>query len=192
MSNTLTIGQLAPDFTLPAADGKIHSLVDFADAAALVVFFTCNRCPYVAGSAKETLRSAEAFAPRGVQFVGINANSPHGCLGMGLAQMIDQMKAQRFAPVCLYDRSLEVARAYGVLRTPHFYVFDAERRLIYTGRGVDNPLDATRIRVRDLDRALEEHLGGRPVSVPETDPIGCEVRWEGCDAHWVSSEAGRA
>jgi hypothetical protein len=82
-----------------------------------------------------------------------------------------------------------VALAYGALRTPHFYVFDRERRLIYTGRGVDSPRDTSRITVNDLERTLEEVTSGNEVTVPVTNPIGCNVKWEGKDKHWMPADA---
>ncbi len=99
------------------------------------------------------------------------------------------MRQRRFPWLYLRDESQEVARAYGGLRTPHFYVFDRDRKLVYTGRGVDNPLDTTKMKVNDLERALSEHLEGKPVSVPLTNPIGCNVKWAGQDAHWMPAEA---
>jgi hypothetical protein len=99
------------------------------------------------------------------------------------------MKEQQFPWVYLYDESQEIARSYGALRTPHFYVFDNKRRLIYTGRGVDTPRDTTKMTVNNLDRALAEHIGGKPVSVALTNPIGCNIKWEGKDAHWMPPEA---
>ena len=75
MAFTLEIGQSAPDFSLPATDGKTYSLADFADAPVLVVFFTCNHCPYVLGSDEVTRQTAEKFMPQGVRFIGINSNS---------------------------------------------------------------------------------------------------------------------
>ena len=91
--------------------------------------------------------------------------------------------------VYLHDKTQDVARAYGALRTPHFYVFDAQRALIYTGRGVDNPRDASQIKINDLANALDDYLAGRPVRVPLTNPIGCNVKWDGKDAHWLPGEA---
>ena len=75
MTYTLQIGQKAPDFSLPATDGKTYSLSDFDDARFLVVFFTCNHCPYVIGSDEVTRQTAEKFKEHGVVFVGINSNS---------------------------------------------------------------------------------------------------------------------
>jgi peroxiredoxin len=189
MAFTLQIGQKAPDFKLPATDGKTYSLADFADAKALVVFFTCNHCPYVLGSDEVTRRTAEKFAPRGVRFVGINSNSPNTYAEDSFEHMVARMKEKKFPWAYLHDRTQDVARAYGALRTPHFYVFDKDRRLIYTGRGVDNPREAHKAKVNDLERALEEHLAGKAVGVPLTNPIGCNVKWEGKDAHWMPPEA---
>ena len=88
-----------------------------------------------------------------------------------------------------HDPEQSVALAYGALRTPHFFVFDAQRRLVYTGRGVDSPRDATRISVNDLDRTLSGLLAGQAPSIPMTNPIGCNVKWNGQNAHWMPPEA---
>jgi len=189
MSFTLRIGQSAPNFRLPATDGKTYSLSDFAGDAVLVVFFTCNHCPYVTGSDESTRAIVGKFAGRGVRFVAINSNSANTYAEDDFPHMVERMQREKFPWLYLHDASQDVARAYGALRTPHFYVFDRDRRLIYTGRAVDNPRQADRSKVHDLDRALEEHLAGKPISTPLTNPIGCNVKWEGRDAHWMPGEA---
>ena len=77
MAFTLSIGDRAPDFMLAATDGNVYSLRDFNDARILVIFFTCNHCPYVIGSDEVTRGTAEKFADAGVRFVAINSNSPN-------------------------------------------------------------------------------------------------------------------
>ena len=188
MAFTLQIGDKAPGFELPATDGNTYSLSDFDDPV-LVVFITCNHCPYVTGSDEVTRRTAEQFAPQGVKFVGINSNSPNTYAEDSFDHMVERMETHQFPWLYLYDGSQEVALAYGALRTPHFYVFDADRKLVYTGRGVDSPRDTSRVTVNDLENALREHLAGEPVTVPMTNPIGCNVKWEGKDAHWMPVEA---
>jgi peroxiredoxin len=189
MSFTLQIGQRAPDFRLPATDGKTYALDDFASDPALVVFFTCNHCPYVTGSDETTRRTVEKFTPRGVRFVAINSNSKNTYAEDDFPHMVRRMEDEKFPWLYLHDETQEVARAYGALRTPHFYLFDRERKLIYTGRAVDNPRQAERSTSYDLERALEEHLAGKAVSTPVTNPIGCNVKWEGRDAHWMPADA---
>ncbi len=189
MAFTLEIGARAPDFRLPATDGKTYSLSDFASSRGLVVFFTCNHCPFVLGSDEGTRAVAEAFGPKGIAFVGINANSVRTYATDSFEHMVRRMEEHRFPWVYLRDESQEVALAYGALRTPHFYLFDQDRKLVYTGRGVDQPLDPAKVRVHDLRRALEEFTEGKPISVPQTNPIGCNVKWDGQDAHWMPPDA---
>jgi peroxiredoxin len=189
MNFTLQIGDRAPEFRLSATDGKTYALSDFADDAVLVIFFTCNHCPYVTGSDEATRRTSEKFSDRGVRFVAINSNSRNTYSEDDFPHMVQRMREHEFPWIYLHDETQEVARAYGALRTPHFYIFDRERRLIYTGRALDNPRQPETAKTHNLDRALEEHLAGRPVMVPVTNPIGCNVKWEGHDAHWMPAEA---
>ena len=155
----------------------------------MVVFFTCNHCPYVIGSDEVTRATVEKFSPQGVQFVGINSNSKNTYPEDDFDHMEVRMKEHNFPWLYLYDESQEVALAYGALRTPHFYVFDQNRKLVYTGRGVDNPRETDKMTTNDLERALDEFLAGKEISVPITNPIGCNVKWEGQDAHWMPAEA---
>ena len=189
MAFTLSLGSEAPDFSLRATDGNTYSLKDFADVKVLVIFFTCNHCPYVIGSDEVTRRSAENFEPKGVKFVGINSNSPNTYEEDSFENMVKRMKQYDFPWLYLYDGTQDVARAYGALKTPHFYVFNEERKLVYTGRGVDNPRESSKITVNDLENALEELLAGKEITTPVTNPIGCNVKWEGKDAHWMPPEA---
>ncbi len=189
MEFTLKIGDKAPDFILPATDGLSYRLTDFEKAKVLVIFFTCNHCPYVIGSDEVTRTTAEQFRDKGVVFLGINSNSEVTHPNDDFKHMVERMNEQQFLWIYARDKSQQVARAYGALRTPHFYVFDSDRKLVYTGRGVDNPRDTSKMTVNDLSRALRELLSGQPVSTPLTNPIGCNVKWEGQDAHWMPPEA---
>jgi len=189
MAFTLPLGSKAPDFSLRATDGNTYSLKDFADAKVLVIFFTCNHCPYVIGSDEVTRQTAGKFVSQGVRFVGINSNSPNTYEEDSFENMVKRMAEYEFPWLYLYDDTQEIALAYGALRTPHFFVFNEERRLVYTGRGVDNPRDASKITVNDLENALEEMLASKEITTPITNPIGCNVKWEGKDAHWMPPEA---
>jgi peroxiredoxin len=188
MAYTLQIGEKAPDFKLRATDGKPYGLNDFKGKY-LVVFFTCNHCPYVIGSDEETRKTAEKFKPKGIEFVGINSNSKNTYPEDSFEHMVARMEKFKFPWVYLYDETQEIARIYGALKTPHFYVFNEKRQLVYTGRGVDSPRDTSRMTVNDLDRVLSELTEGKSISVPLTNPIGCNIKWEGKDAHWMPGDA---
>lgn len=189
MSFTLEIGENAKAFQLPATNGKVYTLDDFKDARILVIFFTCNHCPYVIGSDELTRETALKFSENDVKFVGINSNSKNTYAEDDFEHMVKRMDEYKFPWVYLYDETQKVALAYGALRTPHFYVFDEERKLVYTGRAVDNPKDRSKVTVNDLDRALQELVEGKNISVPVTNPIGCNVKWEGKEKHWMPADA---
>ena len=188
MSFTLETGAKAPYFKLPGTDGKTYSLTDFTQKF-LVIFFTCNHCPYVIGSDEVTRKTVNKFSSGDVAFVGINSNSKHAYEEDSFEHMVRRMNEHKFPWVYLHDESQAVALAYGALRTPHFYVFNEERKLEYTGRAVDSPRDASRITNNDLERVLEELISGKEVAVRKTNPIGCNVKWEGKDKHWMPAEA---
>jgi len=189
MSYTLQPGQKAIDFRLPATDGREYSLSDFDNHPYLVLFFTCNHCPYVLGSDEVTRSMAEKYRDKGVVFVGINSNSENTYPEDSFPNMVKRMEKQKFPWKYLYDKDQSLVKEYGALKTPHFYVFNRERELVYTGRGVDSPRDVSRMTVNDLERALDELTSGRKISVPVTNPIGCNIKWEGMDAHWMPPEA---
>lgn len=189
MAFTLEIGAKAPSFKLRATDGKNYSLDDFSASPFLVIFFTCNHCPYVIGSDENTRELANEYSEHGVRFVGINSNSPNTYPEDDFDHMVERMREHRFPWVYLHDETQQVARDYGALRTPHFYLFNADRELVYTGRAVDFPRDASKATVFDLRFALDEALAGKKISQPLTNPIGCNVKWDGRDAHWMPVEA---
>jgi len=189
MSFTLELGATAPDFSVAGTDGKNYSLADFESASTLVVFFTCNHCPFVVGSDEVTRATAEKFQDKGVAFIGINSNSEKTNPTDDFDQMVLRMKEHNFPWIYARDASQEVAQAYGALRTPHFYVFDADRKLVYCGRGVDQPRDTSKMQVNDLEKALAEITAGQSVSVSLTNPIGCNVKWLDQDAHWMPADA---
>jgi peroxiredoxin len=189
MAYTLQPGQKAKEFRLPSTEGKEYSLSDFNNFRYLVLFFTCNHCPYVKGSDEVTRGVAEKYKAKGVVFAGINSNSENTYPEDSFPEMVKRMEEHKFPWVYLYDKSQEVARAYGALRTPHFYVFDEERKLVYTGRGVDNPRDTSKMTINNLDNVLDELTSGRNISVRLTNPIGCNIKWDGKDAHWMPPDA---
>lgn len=189
MPFTLPLGSYAPDFKLKGTDKKIYSLKDFDDSNVLVIFFTCNHCPYVVHSDEITRDTANRFKQQGVEFVGINSNSVNTYPEDSFDHMVERMANNHFPWKYLHDPSQEIVSLYGALRTPHFFVFDKERRLIYTGRGIDSPRDPSKMTTNDLAVALEEHLQGNKITTPLTNPIGCNIKWEGKDKHWMPDAA---
>jgi len=189
MAFTLKLGDKAPDFTLPATDGKTYSLGDFSQNKALVIFFTCNHCPFVTGSDEVTRQTALKFIKKGVAFIAINSNSKNTYIEDDFDHMTKRMEEEKFPWTYLHDESQEVALTYGALRTPHFYVFADKSKLVYTGRGVDNPRLTEKMTENNLDDALTQLLSSQRIKVPLTNPIGCNVKWDSKDEHWMPDDA---
>lgn len=192
MAFTLQIGQPAPAFDLPGTDSKRHSLADFDDAKVAIVFFSCNHCPYVVGSEDRMIAFAKKYAPRGVKMIAINSNETENHPTDSLEHMVQRAKEKNFPFAYVRDDSQDVARAYGALRTPHYYVFakdGAKWTLRYTGRMDDNPRTPGTEKTHELADAVEDILAGRDVKVAVTNPIGCNVKWTGQPGKWMPPEA---
>jgi peroxiredoxin len=118
MAFTLQIGDPAPDFELPATDGNTYDLGDFEDDEVLVVFFTCNHCPYVKGSDESTRATVDKYTPKGLRFVGINSNSPRTYEEDSFDNMVKRMAKYRFPWLYLYDGSQDTRRQYSTWSGP--------------------------------------------------------------------------
>ncbi len=189
MNFTLQLKAKAPDFSLKGTDNQVYSLSDFTKKDALVVFFTCNHCPYVKNSDEYTRKIADQFIPQNIGFIGINSNSSNTKEEDSFDHMVTRMKKLSFPWIYLHDSTQKTATDYGALRTPHFFLFDKDRSLIYTGRGFDNPLHTDQATTHELLDALEEFLAGKSISYPITNPIGCNIKWEGKPKYWMPEEA---
>lgn len=189
MPFTLELGRPAPEFRLPATDGKTYSLADFASAPVLVISFTCNHCPYVIGNESREKAFVQKYQPRGIAYVAINSNDVNAYANDDFPHMVERAKNLGFTFPYLHDQSQAVAIAYGAIKTPQFFVFDKSRTLRYVGRMDNSPRDASLAKTHELEDAVEEILAGKPVQMPQTDPIGCTVKWRGRDKHFIPLDA---
>jgi peroxiredoxin len=183
------MGAKAPDFNLPGVDGKSYSLKSFEGKKLLVVVFSCNHCPFVIGSEERIKAFCRDYAPKGLAMIAINSNETVNHPGDSFENMVLRAKERGFAFPYVRDESQDVARAYGALRTPHFYVFDSQRLLRYTGRMDDNPRQSGKETTHELRDAVEALLAGAEAPVKATNPIGCNVKWKGQEEHWMPPEA---
>ena len=189
MAFTLQLGAKAPDFNLKGVDGKTYSPASFKDAKLLVVVFSCNHCPFVIGSEDRMIRFYNDYKPKGVAVVAINSNESVNHPTDSFEHMVTHAKEKGLPFPYARDESQDVARAYGALRTPHYYVFDSDRKLRYTGRMDDNPREAGKEKTRELRDAVDAVLAGKKPPVELTNPIGCNVKWQGKPGHWMPAEA---
>jgi peroxiredoxin len=175
----LALGTSAPDFHLPDLSGKTVSRDEFAAHPALLVMFICNHCPYVKHVVEEIARLGREYQGRGVAVVAISSNDIAQYPEDDPAGMAAFAAAHGFTFPYLYDEAQSVARAYQAACTPDFFLFDAERRLVYRGQ-LDGarPSNDVPINGRDLRAALEATLAGQPVPEPQLASLGCNIKWK--------------
>ncbi len=181
----MPIGSAAPDFRLPGVDGKTYSLADFAAAKVLFVIFTCNHCPTAQAYEGRIARLQAEYRDKGVAVVAISPNDPRAVrldelgytdLGDSFDEMKMRAKDHNYTYPYLYDGETQAAaRAYGVLATPHVFIFDAERKLRYAGRFDD--AEVKTVKSHDAKNAVDALLAGKPVPVATTRVPGCSTKW---------------
>lgn len=174
----MNLGDKVPDFSLPAIDGKSYGPADCADAKALVVIQMCNHCPYVVGYIGRIVDAAARYGPQGVAFLGLNSNNAATHPGDSFEGMKKFAAETGMNFAYLHDESQAVAKSLGAERTPELYVFDGGRNLVYHGRVDDNFEQPDAVKERYLSDALEAVLAGNPVPTPETQAVGCTVKWK--------------
>lgn len=172
-----SIGDVIPAWEgLAGTDGQTHSWQDVADRDAVVVVFTCNSCPYAVDYEQRINDLAARFAGKQsrVAVIAINANLiPEDAL----PAMKTRAAARNFQFPYLFDESQAVARSFGAVRTPEFFVLDRQRRIVYMG-ALDDNTTAAEAKHRYVDDALTAVLEGKPVTVKETPPVGCLIRFD--------------
>ena len=178
-STMLPLGTAAPDFSLPDSSGKQVALADFAGVPAYLVIFLCNHCPYVKHVADGLAALAREYQARGVAVIGVNANDADAYPEDTPAKMAEEIALRKYTFPYLYDAHQAVAKAYRAACTPDFYVFDADRKLVYRGQMDDSrPQSGIPVTGRDLRAALDAVLAGRPVATQQKPSLGCNIKWK--------------
>jgi peroxiredoxin len=178
-STMLALGTSAPDFQLPDPTGRVVARDDFATHPALLVMFLCNHCPYVKHVVAEIVRLAVDYQARGVGVVAISSNDAVQYPDDSPEAMARFATTHGFTFPYVYDESQSVARAYQAACTPDFFLFGADRRLVYRGQlDAARPANDVPSDGRDLRAALDASLAGVPVAEPQHPSLGCNIKWK--------------
>ena len=170
-------GEAAPDWTLPATDGKTYQLADVAGPNGTVIAFICNHCPFVVHLKTELAALAKRLQSQGIGVVAINANDIES-YPQDRPELMQADSVEFGYPFpYLFDETQAVAKAYDAACTPDFFLYDANLALVYHGQfddsrpGNDFPVDG-----RDIEAAANNMLSGQPV-VEAKPSIGCNIKW---------------
>jgi len=182
----MPIGTSAPDFSLKGTDDKIHTLAEFSKAKLLVVMFESVHCPVSENYEGRMRQLYDTYRSKDVAFVAINPNNPSAVRldELGYTDLTDspadmkiRVQMRNIPWPYLYDgETQQVAQKFGVVATPHVFIFDSDRKLRYEGRIDDNQNQAL-VKVHDAHDALEALLAGQEVAVPHRPAFGCSTKW---------------
>ena len=177
-ASDVVLGAAAPDFSLPATDGRTYALKDVAGEKATVVVFICNHCPYVKAVIGRLVGDARLLMREGVGFAAISSNDAASYPEDSFERMRDFARAHDFPFPYLHDEAQTVARAYGAVCTPDFFGYDRELKLKYRGRldegRTSPPPPGARRELLEAMRAIAV-TGAAPAD--QTPSIGCSIKW---------------
>jgi peroxiredoxin len=176
-NGVLNLGDPAPAWTdLPGVDGKKHSLADLKDKQVVVVVFTCNSCPIASDYEDRIIAFAKASAgaDKPTAIVAINVNTVEEDR---LPKMKERAESKAFPYPYLYDQTQKIAKAYGAIYTPEFFVLDKDRKVAYMGAFDDN-IESTKVKRQYLKPAIEAVLKGEKPNPAKTNAAGCLIRYD--------------
>ena len=170
------IGDTATDFSLKGVDGKMHSLAEQSDAKGYIVIFTCNHCPFAKMYEDRIIALQSKFGPKGYPVIAINPNDPAAEPADSFEKMKERAKEKGFNFQYLFDKGQKIYPQYGATKTPHVYILDKDRVVQYIGAIDDNARDASAVKERFVENAVNALLEGKKVNPTTTKAIGCSIK----------------
>lgn len=173
----IALGDAAPDLALPDTEGQTTTLPEEGDAAATVVVWTCNHCPYALAWHERITAVARDYAPRGVRFLAVNSNDAERYPADSPEAMAERYDPWEWGMPYVHDETQEVALAFGARATPDVFVFDSGLRLRYRGAPDEDHKDPAQDAAW-LRAALDAILEDEEPELAETKPAGCSIKWK--------------
>jgi peroxiredoxin len=171
------IGNPCPDFSLPAVDGKTYSKKDFAVGTPLVVMFICNHCPYVQAIEDRLIKLGQDLKAKKIPVLAICSNDEISHPEDSFENMQKRSRDKNYSFLYLHDKSQKVAKAFGAVCTPDFFVYDKNHQLAYRGRLDDAWKDASKVTRRELHDAVLQLAQGQTLNNEQTPSMGCSIKW---------------
>lgn len=173
------VGDSATDFNLKNIDGKMVSLSDYKDAKGFIVIFTCNTCPYAVMYEDRIEALNKKYASKGYPVIAIMPNNPDVKPGDNMDAMKIRAKEKGFTFPYLMDEGQKIYPKYGATKTPHVYLLQKTEKgnvVKYIGAIDDNYQDASAVKTKYVENAVDALLAGKEIKETETRAIGCSIK----------------
>ena len=171
-------GWKAPEFRLPATDGKTYTLANIRGRKGTLIAFICNHCPYVKSAIGRLARDARDLQAIGIGVAAISSNDASQYPEDSFEKMKSFAVQHGFTFPYLYDEAQVVARAYDAVCTPEIYLFDKEQRLVYHGGIDDNQKNPEQVKQHYLADAIQAVLNEAKPDPQLTMALGCTIKWK--------------
>ena len=172
------LGKPCPDFSLHSVSGKIYSKADFFKGKPVVVMFICNHCPYIIAIEDRLIKLGMDLQMLEIPLVAINSNDAKSYPEDSFAGMQKKANDKRYTFVYLHDETQQVARDFGAVCTPDFFVYDKNGLLAYRGRLDDSWKEADKVTKRELFEAVRKLDQGSRAPSNQTPSMGCSLKWK--------------
>lgn len=172
------LGADCPDFSLPVVTGGKLSKSDLKNFKALAVMFICNHCPYVKAIEDRLVTLGREMKTKGVEFVAIMSNDATVKPDDSPEKLRERAIEKNYPFPYLFDESQEVAKRFGAVCTPDFFVYDSNLKLAYRGRLDDSWKDASQVKSEEMREALEKLVRGENPSTKQVPSMGCSIKWK--------------
>lgn len=179
LSEGYKIGDVAEDFSLKNVDGKMVSLSDYKNAKGFIVTFTCNTCPFAVAYEDRIIALDKKYASKGYPVIAIMPNNIVVKPDDNLEAMKQRAKEKGFTFPYLIDKEQKVYPKFGATKTPHMFVLQKTKKgnvVKYIGAIDDNYKDASSVKTKYVEKAVDALIQGQEVEQKETKAIGCSIK----------------
>lgn len=171
------LGMKCPDFHLPSVDGKAYQMMDFANGNPIVFMFICNHCPYVKAIEDRLIQLGHDLKNEKINVVGICSNDELSYPDDAFINLKKRFFEKEYSFTYLHDKTQEVAKSFGAVCTPDFFIFDRDLKLAYRGRLDDSWKDPSAVTKRELYEAAMTLKKEKKIPKDQVSSMGCSIKW---------------
>lgn len=173
------IGDIATDFKLQNVDGNMVSLADYKNAKGFIITFTCNTCPYAVAYEDRIMALDKKYASKGFPVIAIMPNNTNVKPGDGMDAMKARAEEKGYTFPYLIDEGQEIYPKFGASKTPHIFILEKTKQgniVRYIGAIDDNYKDASAVKEKYVENAVDALLDSKEVEKKQTRAIGCSIK----------------
>ncbi len=173
----IEFGAELPELSLVATNGKNYEKQNFLNGKPLVVMFICNHCPYVKAIEDRLIKLAHDLKKIDVNVVAISSNDEATYPEDSYANLKKRAEEKNYPFIYLHDKTQDVAKIFGAVCTPDYFVYDGNAKLAYRGRLDDSWKEPALVKTRELFDAVVELSQNKKISKPQVPSMGCSIKW---------------